>query len=121
MKRSSVLVQQLLRRSHRPLAWLALGLLVLTQLIQMPFALAAANDDLASATDISTQLNTTAKRSRYRPSIASFTRDTVEANGLGACGKGPNRPANTYSGGYNFVRAGRLGDDRYARLTYTIP
>lgn len=105
MNRPSVLVQQLLRRPQRLLAWLALGLLVLAQLIQIPFALAAANDDLASATDISTELNTTAIYSDVLTSIAGFTRDAAELNGLGACGGYPNSPANTYSGWYTFTPA----------------
>ncbi len=98
MNRPFILVPQFLNRSQRRLAWLALGLLALAQLFQIPFALAAANDDLASATDISTQLNTTASYSDTLTSIAGFTRDAVEANGLGSCGSYSNRPANTYSG-----------------------
>lgn len=88
------------------LGWLALVTLLLAQLAASPIARAAANDDLAAATDISAALNGGTNSFADPPaSIAGLTRDAAEVNGLSVCGAYPNTPTNTYSGWYRFTPA----------------
>ncbi len=91
-------------RQSRQLLVLALLIGLAWNLMPMRLAIAAVQDSYASAYDLSAALATSGSSiTDPATNVSSFTRDSVEVNGLSTCGNYQSIPANTYSSWYKYT------------------